>query len=87
MVLMAATPSQPASNAAREGMVMSVTLGDIFAHTGLVAMELIQPHTSAKISGSWPIAIPICAWDTPERKQRSVWTRTTKVKYAGSHRG
>ena len=46
MVLMAATPSQPAASAVRAGYAMSVMLGVILAHTGLVALALIQPHTS-----------------------------------------
>ena len=48
MVLMAATPSQPVARAVRAGAVMSVMLGVILAHTGLVAMLLIQPHTSCQ---------------------------------------
>jgi hypothetical protein len=36
-----------------------VTLGVIFAHTGLVAALLIQPHTSDSTSQSWPMAMPI----------------------------
>jgi len=56
---MAATPSHPASRAERAGTVMSVTLGDSLAHTGRVAAALIQPHTSCRISGSWPMAMPI----------------------------
>lgn len=38
--------SAPADSAVRAGKVMSVTLGVIFAHTGTVALALIQPHTS-----------------------------------------
>lgn len=36
----------PAVRAVRAGQVMSVTFGVIFAHTGTVALALIQPHTS-----------------------------------------
>lgn len=46
IVLIAATPSQPAVSAVRAGNAMSVMLGVIFAHTGLVAFALIQPQTS-----------------------------------------
>ena len=59
IVLIAATPSQPASSAARAGAVMSVTLGVIFAHTGTVAAALTQPETSDSRSQSWPIAMPM----------------------------
>ena len=52
MVLMAATPSQPAASAAAAGFVMSVMLGVILAQTGLVAAALIQPHTSESSSQS-----------------------------------
>ena len=52
MVLMAAMPSQPAARAVRAGAVMSVMLGVILAHTGLVAMSLIQPLTSCTSSSS-----------------------------------
>lgn len=38
---------------------MSVTLGVILAHTGLVALALIQVHTSDSSSQSCPMAIPI----------------------------
>lgn len=48
MVLMAATPSQPAFRAALAGKVMSVMFGVIFAHTGMLALALIHPHTSYK---------------------------------------
>jgi len=51
MVLMAATPSQPAESAVRAGSAMSVMLGVILAHTGFVALALIQPHTSCM---QWP---------------------------------
>ena len=40
--------SAPASRATRAGIVMSVTLGVILAHTGTVAFSLIQPHTSCR---------------------------------------
>lgn len=46
MVLMAATPSQPAVSAVRAGAVISVMLGVILAHTGTLALALIHPHTS-----------------------------------------
>lgn len=46
MVLMAATPSQPAFRAVLAGKVMSVMFGVIFAQTGMLALALIQPHTS-----------------------------------------
>ena len=46
IVLMAATPSQPAASAVLAGSVMSVMLGVILAHTGRLAFALIQPHTS-----------------------------------------
>lgn len=36
----------PASSAALAGFVMSVMLGVILAQTGMVALALIQPHTS-----------------------------------------
>lgn len=48
MVLMAATPSQPAFNAVLAGKVMSVMLGVILAQTGMLALSLIQPHTSCR---------------------------------------
>ena len=48
MVLMAATPSQPAFRAVLAGKVMSVMFGVIFAQTGMLALALIQPHTSYK---------------------------------------
>ena len=43
---MAATPSHPAARAVLAGSVMSVMLGVILAHTGRLALALIQPHTS-----------------------------------------
>lgn len=67
MVLMAAMPSQPASSAQRAGCVMSVTLGVILAHTGMVADWLIQPHTSLISSQSWPMAMPILQGKARER--------------------
>ena len=51
-MLMAATPSQPAASAMRAGLAMSVMLGVILAHTGRLALALIQPHTSCAVQGS-----------------------------------
>ena len=45
----------PASNATRAGIVMSVTLGVILAHTGTVAFSLIQPHTSCRDATAWQV--------------------------------
>ena len=56
---MAATPSHPASSEVRAGAVMSVMLGVILAHTGLVDLALIHPHTSSRMPQSCPIAIPM----------------------------
>lgn len=46
MVLMAATPSQPAVSAVLAGVVISVVLGVLLAQTGMLALWLIQPQTS-----------------------------------------
>lgn len=50
IVFIAETPSHPAASAVRAGWLISVMLGVILAHTGLVALALIQPHTSCTIA-------------------------------------
>jgi hypothetical protein len=45
MVLIAATPSQPALIAAAAGCVMSVMLGVILAHTGTLLGGPVDPPT------------------------------------------
>ena len=46
MVLMAATPSQPAVSAVLAGMVMSAVVGVLLAQTGMLALWLTQPQAS-----------------------------------------
>ena len=70
MVLIAATPSQPARSAASAGASMWVMFGVIFAHTGIVATSLTQPHTSSSRSGSWPMAAPMRRSGSPTRRHR-----------------
>lgn len=57
MVLIAEMPSQPCLKAVPAGCLMSVTLGVILAHTGMVALLLIQPHTSCSTTHwlSWRV--------------------------------
>ena len=59
IVLIALIPWQPASSAARAGSSMCVMFGVILAQTGLRAVLITQPQTSARISGFSPMAEPI----------------------------
>jgi hypothetical protein len=47
----------PASRDVRAGAVMSVMLGVIFAHTGMVALALIHVHTSCGNDRTRPRAL------------------------------